>query len=118
MSTISVETTARLTICWMASSRSLPGHSPGPPLLTSAARIAWKKPTSSRIRAPRRARGQGEGLGEGQHAIGKASAAPALLLASGVFSLSPPMLLLVENPLDGAGHHGQAFAGRATAKMP
>ena len=41
MSTISVETTARLTICWIASSRSAALFLPSPgTLLTSAARIA------------------------------------------------------------------------------
>jgi len=50
MSTISVDTRARLTICWMVSSRSAVLLLPSPgTLLTRAARIAWKKPTSSRI---------------------------------------------------------------------
>ncbi len=50
MSTISVETTARLTICWMASSRSCRAPSGRRRvLLASAARTAWKKPTSSRM---------------------------------------------------------------------
>jgi hypothetical protein len=49
MSTISVETTARLTICWMASSRSCEVTPEPPADLTSAARMAWKKPTSSRM---------------------------------------------------------------------
>jgi hypothetical protein len=48
MSTISVETTARLTICWIASSRSAALLSPPEMDFTSAARTAWKKPTSSR----------------------------------------------------------------------
>ena len=45
MSTISVETTAQFTICWMAKSRSAVVLLPSPgALLTKAARIAWKKP--------------------------------------------------------------------------
>ena len=49
MSIISVETTARLTIWAMATSR-LRSVTPEPlALFVSAALIAWKKPTSSRM---------------------------------------------------------------------
>src|SRR6218665_622292 len=49
MSTISVEITARLTICRMANSRSCSTTPIAPLLFISASRIAWKKPTSSRM---------------------------------------------------------------------
>ncbi|MCY1555377.1 hypothetical protein D9M68_920340 [compost metagenome] len=87
MSTISVETTARLTICWIANSRSCCVTPEPVLLLTNAARIAWKKPTSSRM-----SRASSEADAKA-NALESASTASwyrrwALFLPSSVFSFS------------------------------
>ena len=108
MSTISVETTARLTICWIASSRSAALFLPSPgTLLTSAARIAWKKPTSSRMaRGLVACGGERERLGQRQHRIRKAPVR-ALLAFLGRL-LGRVVLLERQHPVDGPRHDRQA----------
>ena len=117
MSTISVETTARLTICWIASSRSAAVFLPSPgTLLTRAARIAWKKPTSSRIAAGRIARRrQRECLGERQHRIGIPAMRPLLAVVGGL--LGGVRLLQGQHPVDGTGHDGETRL-RASPRHP
>src|SRR5690606_36004525 len=110
MSTISVETTARLTICWMASSRSCRVTPEPAPLLARAAPDGLEE-TDFLADGSRLVRGRRQGirLGQGQHGILIAPMRVLLALLGRFLSGQP--LLQVEYPLDGAGHHGQAFLG-------
>ena len=82
MSTISVETTARLTICWMASSRSAALLLPSPAVRFDQRRADRLEEADliadvARLVARRR---QGESLGERQHRIGIAAVRALLAL--------------------------------------
>ena len=107
MSTISVETTARLTICWIASSRCAAPFVPFPGvLLMSAARIAWKNPTSSRMAAASSlAADSAKALVRGDHGVRIAAVRALLALVGGLFGRVG--LLHRQHPVDGPRHDGQ-----------
>ena len=108
MSTISVETTARLTICWIASSRSAALFLPvaGAALdQRRADRLEEADFIADCLRLVARRR-QRERLGERQHRIGVAAVRALLALLGRL--LGGVCLLQRQHPVDGPGHDRQA----------
>ena len=113
MSTISVETTARSKICWIANSRSaLLFPEPSADFTRAARTVLEEADFIADVAGLIACGGQGECLGKREHCILIAAVFAALAVLAGF--LSRGVVLVTKYPFDRFGEHDEALMRRAS----